>query len=68
MKTVLLLFVQYNYNDICVSIKKYKAHGGVRLTNIDAGNYTYFIYAISLHGNGSKTEEKYFIIEENPGE
>ena len=43
-------------------------NGGHRLVNIDAGNYTYKIAAVSLAGNGSYTPLMYFVIPPKMGE
>ena len=53
---------------MCVSQRKYRLHGGHKLTNIDGGNYTYKIAAVSLSGNGSYTPLMYFVIPPKPGE
>ncbi|XP_076465772.1 LOW QUALITY PROTEIN: putative molluscan insulin-related peptide(s) receptor [Babylonia areolata] len=52
----------HEFLTICVSQRKYKQHGGHRLVNIDPGNYTFHIAAVSLAGNGSYTPLMYFVI------
>nr|KAG5703678.1 hypothetical protein BaRGS_002552 [Batillaria attramentaria] len=55
------LFIQ-----VCVSQKKYSQLGGHRLSNINPGNYTFQIAAVSLAGNGSYTTPMYFVIPPPP--
>ena len=53
---------QHDFRTVCVSRRKYNQYGGHRLVNIESGNYTYKIAAISLSGNGSFTPLKNFVI------
>lgn len=58
------------FSQVCVSQKRYQAQGGGhRLMNIEPGNYSYEIAAVSLAGkNGSYTPRKFFIIPHPPEE
>ncbi|KAL5004286.1 hypothetical protein ScPMuIL_017742 [Solemya velum] len=47
---------------ICIPHKKYRVQRGFKLQKLDTGNYTFRIRATSLSGNGSWTDEKYFVI------
>ena len=60
--------LQHEFLTICVSQRKYRTNGGHRLVNIDAGNYTFKIAAVSLAGNGSYTPLMYFVIPPKVGE
>ncbi|KAL8598131.1 hypothetical protein ACOMHN_030417 [Nucella lapillus] len=52
----------HEFLTICVSQKKYRQLGGHRLVNIDPGNYTFKLAAVSLAGNGSYTPLMHFVI------
>ena len=60
--------LQHEFLTVCVSQRKYHINGGHRLVNIDAGNYTFKIAAVSLAGNGSYTPFMYFVIPPKMGE
>ncbi|KAK2842226.1 hypothetical protein Q5P01_012426 [Channa striata] len=46
----------------CVSRQHYREHGGARLTNLGSGNYSAYVRATSLAGNGSWTDSVSFYI------
>ncbi|GFS00360.1 tyrosine-protein kinase receptor [Elysia marginata] len=54
--------------EMCISMREYYKHNGYRLTGLAPGNWTFKIQPISLGGDGSPTQEKYFYIPHPPGE
>lgn len=55
------------FRKVCVSQRKYHEHSGYRLTNMESGNYTFQLAAVSLAGNGSYTPLMYFYVPPPPG-
>uniref|UniRef100_UPI00358E5829 insulin receptor-like n=1 Tax=Myxine glutinosa TaxID=7769 RepID=UPI00358E5829 len=50
-------------HQICVSRNEYvNTHGGINLRNLQSGNYTAYIRAVSLAGNGSFTPAVHFFV------
>ncbi|XP_025076692.1 putative molluscan insulin-related peptide(s) receptor [Pomacea canaliculata] len=54
------------FRKVCVSQRKYHEHSGYRLTNMESGNYTFQLAAVSLAGNGSYTPLMYFYVPPPP--